>query len=170
MFASRALLGTHRPVTALIVSRLLHAAAPPPRAAWEDPTGQQLCDPKTSVARGGTCPGTALRFSLAPGATVQIVSTVLTSISTGAAPGETMALAVEANAKSDSEATVAQAAAFWRTFWARSSITLPPKWAHVERFWYASQYLLAMSSRRGRVAPAIWGNWITSDAGLWGGG
>ena len=145
-FATRALLGTARPVTAAIVSRL--------RAAEERgvPGGSEAA---ACLAAGQV--GTALRFSLAPGATVTVVTTVLSSVTTGAAPSATLALAVQANAVADADATAAQAAAYWHAFWARSSVTLPAQWATVERYWYGAQYLLGMSSRRGRVAPAIWG-------------
>ena len=49
-------------------------------------------------------------------------------------------------------------------------MTLPTKWSAVERYWFSCQYVTGMASRRGRIAPAIWGPWATADEELWGGG
>jgi hypothetical protein len=160
-WASRALNGTNRPVTAAIVSRLLSPLLPSPPASADNAAGYGTGLPKQ---------GTPLQFTLAAGATVQIMTTVLTSVTTAAAPADTLKLALADNAQAEPAVVVADAGIFWHAFWNRSSVTLPPKWAHVERFWYQSQYLLGMASRRGRIAPAIWGPWISADMGLWGGG
>lgn len=50
--------------------------------------------------------------------------------------------------------------AWWRKFWSRSYVEIPDK--TVQSWWYGSLYVLASCSRRGDVAPGLWGNWITS--------
>ena len=40
----------------------------------------------------------------------------------------------------------------------------------MERYWYGAQYLLGMASRRGRVAPAIWGPFLSTATPAWQGG
>ena len=102
----RRLNGTHRPVVAVLASHRVAAAG-----------GQQ-------AGLSGVV--------IAPGQAITFVTTMLTSVTTGAL-NETLAMALEANARTDAATTIAQAASFWRTFWGRSSITLPAKWAAVER-------------------------------------
>ncbi len=57
--------------------------------------------------------------------------------------------------------------AWWREFWSRSFIEIPDK--VIERHWYAAQYIMASCSRPGKVAPGLWGNWITTDRPMWNG-
>ena len=57
--------------------------------------------------------------------------------------------------------------AWWREFWSRSFIEIPDK--VIERQWYAAQYIMASCSRPGKVAPGLWGNWITTDRPMWNG-
>ena len=105
-YAARQLNGTHRPVVAVLASRRVAA------------TGQQAGLSAVDIA---------------PGEAVTIVTSMLTSVTTGVL-NDTLALALQANTHTDAATTVAQAASFWRTFWGQSSITLPPKWAAVERY------------------------------------
>ena len=54
---------------------------------------------------------------------------------------------------------------WWRRFWERSFIEIPDK--EIEKRWYAALYTLASCSRAGKVAPGLWGNWITTDNPNW---
>jgi len=49
---------------------------------------------------------------------------------------------------------------WWSDFWNRSFIEIPDK--TIEQHWYASWYIMASCSRAGKVAPGLWGNWITN--------
>lgn len=107
--AAATLHGTFRPVTAVVVSRCVGAGA--------------KCE--AGAAGAAVQPGTVgavLRFKLAPGGTVTLAITVLTSVTTGAAPNRTLslALAAAANAAADAAAIVARAISFWSAFWARA--------------------------------------------------
>jgi len=49
---------------------------------------------------------------------------------------------------------------WWSDFWNRSFIEIPDK--TIQQHWYASWYIMASCSRAGKVAPGLWGNWITN--------
>ena len=54
---------------------------------------------------------------------------------------------------------------WWRNFWTRSFIEIPDK--VIEQHWYSAWYVMASCSRAGKVAPGLWGNWITVDRPGW---
>ena len=109
-------------------------------------------------------------MTLAAAETLTLVTTVLTSVSTGDAPPLPLALSASRAALADGGAAVlAQASVFWSGFWAKSSVSLPSQ-PTVERFWFAAQYLVGMASRGGRVAPGLWGPWVSTDSPAWDGG
>jgi len=54
---------------------------------------------------------------------------------------------------------------WWQDFWSKSFIEIPDK--VLEQHWYASQYIMASCSRSGKVAPGLWGNWLTTDKPNW---
>ena len=55
--------------------------------------------------------------------------------------------------------------AWWTQFWARSFIEIPDK--EIEKRWYAALYVMGSCSRAGKVAPGLWGNWVTTDNPNW---
>ncbi len=54
---------------------------------------------------------------------------------------------------------------WWAAFWARSFIEIPDK--EIEKRWYAALYAMGSCSRPGKVAPGLWGNWLTTDSPNW---
>jgi alpha-L-fucosidase 2 len=56
---------------------------------------------------------------------------------------------------------------WWRNFWARSDVRIGDSF--LEKYYYASQYLFACTTRSGKFAPGIWGSFITQDSTAWGG-
>ena len=56
---------------------------------------------------------------------------------------------------------------WWKNFWLRSFVDLHD--SVLEDFYYGSLYLLGSSSRPGKPAPSLWGNFITTDNAGWGG-
>lgn len=57
---------------------------------------------------------------------------------------------------------------WWNSFWQSSGILIPSE-PEIEKFWYASNYILACCSKYGKFPPGIFGNWITNDTPNWGG-
>ena len=56
--------------------------------------------------------------------------------------------------------------AWWKEFWNTSGISISSE-PDVEKFWYASHYLLACC-KEGKFAPGLFGNWITTNKPNWG--
>ncbi len=56
---------------------------------------------------------------------------------------------------------------WWSQFWSRSFIEIPDK--IIEKHWYAALYTMGSCSREGKVAPGLWGNWVTTDQPNWNG-
>jgi hypothetical protein len=54
---------------------------------------------------------------------------------------------------------------WWSNFWARSFIEIPDK--EIEKRWYSALYVMGSCSRPGKVAPGLWGNWLTTDQPNW---
>ena len=58
---------------------------------------------------------------------------------------------------------------WWSKYWNASSIALPTQ-PHLEEFWFKSLYVLGACSRHGKLAPGLWGSWLTTDSPAWHGG
>lgn len=56
---------------------------------------------------------------------------------------------------------------WWKQFWSRSQVQIGD--SLLEKYYYASQYLLACTSRKGKFPPGLWGCFITQDSTAWGG-
>jgi len=56
---------------------------------------------------------------------------------------------------------------WWRTFWAKSYIEIEDKL--LEKYYYASHYIMACCSRNPNFPPGLYGNWITMDRLAWSG-
>jgi hypothetical protein len=56
---------------------------------------------------------------------------------------------------------------WWKQFWLRSFVQLHDK--VLEDYYYGALYVLGSSSRPGKLAPSLWGNFITTDNAGWGG-
>jgi hypothetical protein len=56
---------------------------------------------------------------------------------------------------------------WWADFWSQSDIEIGDP--YLEKYYYASQYLFACASRKGKFAPGIWGPFVTKDSTAWGG-
>jgi len=56
---------------------------------------------------------------------------------------------------------------WWAAFWKKSNVQIGD--STLEKYYYASQYLFACSSREGKFAPGIWGPFVTKDSTSWGG-
>lgn len=56
---------------------------------------------------------------------------------------------------------------WWRDFWGKSNVQIGDEF--LEKYYYASQYMLASCTRGDKFAPGIWGNFVTQDSSAWGG-
>jgi hypothetical protein len=51
----------------------------------------------------------------------------------------------------------------WRDFWSRSAVSFDDP--ELERIWHHNQYFLACTLRAGKVAPGLFGNWMSGRIG-----
>lgn len=76
-----------------------------------------------------------------------------------------------ADAASIQESTLAsmwlEHTGWWEKFWQKSHIEIGD--TLLEKYYYASQYMLASSTRGDKFAPGIWGCYVTRDSAAWGG-
>jgi hypothetical protein len=105
-------------------------------------------------------------LTLAPGKSAVIVTAVLSDLDTpGKSPlAEACSLA---NGLTLEQVAACSAAhrQWWNNYWSRSFIEIPDK--TIEQCWYASWYIMGSCSRPGKVAPGLWGNWLTVDNPAW---
>jgi len=133
-----------------------------------------LYDPDASVS-GSRKLGLATRilgdasvrnFTLETGKAVTIVTAILTDLDV---PGKDPLAEAKAMVDSLTFEKLAELTAshrqWWSAFWGRSFIEIPDK--AIEQCWYSSWYIMASCSRAGKVAPGLWGNWITTDKPAW---
>ena len=107
-------------------------------------------------------------FLLAPGRTVQIVTTVVTDLDVE--PGDPLEVAKYQALEGDTAALDwlnGEHRQWWSDFWSASFLEIADK--KVEAFWYGAQYIMACCNREGKLAPGLWGNWITTDRSRWNG-
>jgi len=106
----------------------------------------------------------ALTVTLQPGKEVFLVSSVLTDLD-----AKNCLAAAQALVRDLSPARLAKLSAnhraWWSDFWSRSFIEIPDK--EIEKRWYAALYVMGSCSRAGKVAPGLWGNWVTTDHPNW---
>jgi hypothetical protein len=105
-----------------------------------------------------------LQVTLKPGESVAVVSAVLSDLDAQ----EFLSTAkqrVAALQPKDLEALSARHQKWWAGFWAKSFVAIPDQ--EIEKRWYAALYVMGSCSRAGKVAPGLWGNWITTDHPNW---
>jgi hypothetical protein len=72
---------------------------------------------------------------------------------------------VRALDEADCQKLLAEHAAWWKGFWAKSGVSLPDQ--TLETYWYAGLYTLACCARNKKFPPGLWGGYITSDGMGW---
>ena len=108
--------------------------------------------------------GSSNAVAIAPGASAIVASAILTDLD---ARDSLPAARREVDGLTPVKVARAFAAhkAWWEKFWMASFVEIPDK--VIEQHWYSTQYIMASCSRAGKVAPGLWGNWITRDDTFW---
>ncbi len=112
------------------------------------------------IGATGTVQGDALTFTLEPGATVQLVTSVMSNLDSASYQDDALS-SVAALAAADVDALRDAHKAWWKAFYRKSFVEIPDK--TLEKHFYASLYLLASSSRSGEAAPGLYGNWAMKN-------
>lgn len=105
-----------------------------------------------------------LDFVLRPGASITIATPILSDLD---APDPTAAARALTAGLTPGKIAALTAAhrQWWAEFWAHSFIEIPDQ--EIEKRWYAALYVMGSCSRPGKVAPGLWGNWLTTDQPNW---
>lgn len=109
-------------------------------------------------------PGGRMQFNVSPGETVYIVTVLRSDLDIPRFKDVVEKRTAELN-RSMIDVVASQHLAWWSKFWAQSFIEIPDK--EIERRWYAALYMMGSCSRAGKIAPGLWGNWITTDSPAW---
>jgi hypothetical protein len=108
--------------------------------------------------------GVSATLTLAPGKAVTIASSILSDRDApenlDAAKRRVAGLTADQAAKLGQDHRL-----WWRGYWARSLLEIPDK--VIERHYYGALYILGSCCRPGRIAPGLFGNWITTDRPAW---
>lgn len=132
------------------------------RKADETPGAREVAVATRVLAAKGGVGG--MRFELTPGKPVFVATAILSDLDAkdclAAARASTAALT-----PSKIAALSAAHRAWWARFWSRSFIQIPDKF--IEAHWYAALYVMGSCSRRGKTAPGLWGDWVTTDYPAW---
>jgi alpha-L-fucosidase 2 len=105
-----------------------------------------------------------LDFVLKPGVSVTIATAILSDLDAKDSPASAKAL-VATLTPAKVAALAAQHRRWWSEFWSRSFIEIPDK--EIEKRWYGALYVMGSCSQPGKVAPGLWGNWLTTDNPNW---
>ena len=105
-------------------------------------------------------------LTLKPGKKETLVLAVYTNIDTPDWKQKAIREAHNCQGK-DMDALKNEHRSWWSAFWNLSHVDIGDEW--MERYYYQSQYLLACSSRSGKIAPGLWGPFICSEETAWAG-
>ena len=105
-----------------------------------------------------------LTVTLSPGATVTLATAIRSDLDARDDRAAALKRVSELRGSQIAQLT-ARHREWWTSFWARSFIEIPDK--VIEQHWYAALYILGSCSRAGKVAPGLWGNWVTTDSSWW---
>jgi alpha-L-fucosidase 2 len=109
-----------------------------------------------AVGSIGTVQNGALSFTIAPGATVQLLTGIMSNYDAKTFQDDVLQ-SIAAQQPADIDALTTAHRAYWKNFFLQSFVEIPDK--TLEKQFYASLYLLASASRTGEAAPGLWGNW-----------
>ena len=145
------------------------------QSAWENPLaptntvttrGREVTYATRLIGAEAAISEGAMRFTVKPGIKVYLVTPVLSDLDApehlAAARSRAAALAPDALDKLSAERRQ-----WWTRFWSESYVEIGDPL--IERFYYSSQYMIASASRAGKVAPGLYGNWVTTDHPSWNG-
>ena len=102
--------------------------------------------------------GGTLKLTLKAGEAVTIVTCVLSKLD-AADFLEAAQKKVSSLEAKDFPAMTLKHREWWKSFWAKSFIEIPDK--EIEKRWYAALYVMGSCSKAGKVAPGLWGCWVT---------
>lgn len=105
-------------------------------------------------------------FTLEPGHPVSIISSVVTNHDSDAYKKEAFKR-LSGLSMSNMKRLIREHRDWWANFWAESYVDIEDEL--LEKYYYASNYIMACCSRNENFPPGLYGNWITMDRTAWSG-
>ena len=120
----------------------------------------RLVGEQSSIQQG------SIHFTLRHGKPVYLVGVILSDLD---APNHRALAQMRAGEMtvSEIERVLALHRQWWQIYWSQSVVQIADP--VLEKFYYASQYITACASRSGKVAPGLYGPWVTTDHPSWNG-
>jgi hypothetical protein len=106
--------------------------------------------------------GNAINVTLQAGTTYTFVAGIVSSIDSSSWQSNADSL-VGSLAQTDVNNLNTSHRNWWQSYYQQSYVEIPDK--SIEKSWYGSLYLLGSTSRAGKYAPGLWGDWITGNMG-----
>lgn len=105
-------------------------------------------------------------FSLEPGNPVTVIASVVTNHESGTYTSDAIEK-VSALSMNEVNMLIDDHQAWWASFWAESFVDIEDE--TLEKYYYASNYIMACCSRNVNFPPGLYGNWITMNRTAWSG-
>ena len=128
-------------------------------------TDDLLYPTAATIAMKNYDPG-AGSFSLAPGDPVTIIASVVTNHESNTYTSDAIEK-VSALSMNEVDLLIDDHKAWWASFWAKSFVDIEDE--TLEKYYYASNYIMACCSRNVNFPPGLYGNWITMNRTAWSG-
>jgi alpha-L-fucosidase 2 len=101
-------------------------------------------------------------FTVPAGATVRLVTQIGGGGQNPAAPHNDAVTQVRTHTAASLATLDTQRADWWKNYWTQSSVELGD--TVLEKYYYAAQYFIGAAARPGKLAPALYGIWTTTDS------
>jgi hypothetical protein len=113
------------------------------------------------VGATGTISGGTLQFTLSPGTTVTLVSSIMSNYDSSSYTTQSISN-VSGSTGSSVSSELSSSEASWASFWAASYVEFDNNQALQDEY-YGSLYVLACSSEPNTLPPGLWGPWVETN-------
>ena len=113
------------------------------------------------VGATGTISGSTLQFTLSPGVTVTLVSSIMSNYDSSSYTTQSISN-VSGSTASSVSSELSSDESWWANFWDASYVEIASHPVLQEEY-YGSLYLLASSSEPNTAPPGLWGPWVEAN-------
>jgi hypothetical protein len=138
-------------------SVLYYNVAADPSTTYSGYNTPQVRIASSVVGATGSIHGSKLSFTLSPGVTVTLVSSIMSNYDSSNYQSQSISNVNRMSSRTVSSDYSAHTA-WWKNFWSQSYVEIPDK--TIEKQYYGSLYLLACASEPNEAPPGLWGNWV----------
>lgn len=113
------------------------------------------------VGATGTISGSTLQFTLSPGTTVTLVSSIMSNYDSSSYQTQSISN-VSSSTSSSISSELSSNESWWSSFWGASFVEFANN-PVLQKEYYGSLYLLAASSEPNTAPPGLWGPWVETN-------